>query len=180
MISVVHKEYLFEIGIILVYKPRLYMAEVLPIRRKTLNNKSNIIPYIYIDGIWKKPLKFCCCFFFYRSISYHIYWNQGSHNLSTLSNSFSLSFHIFFCFKKIYVFAFSMCFPWIFYLFSLYNKYLSFDSKLINWVIEIFYIIIWRRLQYRWTATNSNICSALIAIEQWGLFSVPHLLWHGT
>ena len=24
------------------------------------------------------------------------------------------------------------------------------------------------------------LCSALMAIEQWGFFSVPHLLWHGA
>ena len=25
-----------------------------------------------------------------------------------------------------------------------------------------------------------TLCSALMTIEQWGFFSVPHLLWHGT
>ena len=25
-----------------------------------------------------------------------------------------------------------------------------------------------------------DLCSALMAIEQWGFFSVPHLLWHGA
>ena len=25
---------------------------------------------------------------------------------------------------------------------------------------------------------NFDLCSALMAIEQWGFFSVPHLLWH--
>ena len=29
-------------------------------------------------------------------------------------------------------------------------------------------------------AANFDLCSALIAIEQWGFFSVPHLLWHGA
>ena len=30
-------------------------------------------------------------------------------------------------------------------------------------------------------ATNFDlICTALITIEQWGFFSVPHLLWHET
>ena len=28
-------------------------------------------------------------------------------------------------------------------------------------------------------ATNFDLYSALMAIEQWGFFSVPHLLWHG-
>ena len=36
---------------ILVPKRRLYMAEVLPVRRIALNNKLIIIPFIYIDGI---------------------------------------------------------------------------------------------------------------------------------
>ena len=32
----------------------------------------------------------------------------------------------------------------------------------------------------RWKAANFDLWSALMAIEQWGFFSVPHLLWHGT
>ena len=39
---------------------------------------------------------------------------------------------------------------------------------------------IWRRHHYRWRAANFDLCSALMAIEQWGFFSVPHLLWHGV
>ena len=35
-----------------------------------------------------------------------------------------------------------------------------------------------RRHHYWWRAANFNLCSALIAIEQWGFFSVQHLLWH--
>jgi hypothetical protein len=27
---------------------------------------------------------------------------------------------------------------------------------------------------------NLGLCSALRAFEQWGIFIVPHLLWHGT
>ena len=38
--------------------------------------------------------------------------------------------------------------------------------------------LIWRRPHYRWRAANFDLCSALMAIEQWGFFSVPHL-WHG-
>ena len=38
--------------------------------------------------------------------------------------------------------------------------------------------LIWRRHHYLWRAANFNLCSALIAIEQWEFFSVPHLLWH--
>ena len=33
---------------------------------------------------------------------------------------------------------------------------------------------------YRWRAANSDLCSACMAIEQWGFFSVPHLLWPGA
>ena len=40
--------------------------------------------------------------------------------------------------------------------------------------------IIWRRHHYRWRAANFDLCSALSAIDQWGFFSVPHLLWHVT
>ena len=38
--------------------------------------------------------------------------------------------------------------------------------------------LIWRRHHYRWRAANFDLCSALMAVEQWGFFSVPHLLWH--
>ena len=43
-----------------------------------------------------------------------------------------------------------------------------------------YFSLIWRRHHCRWRAANFYICSALMAIEQWGLFSVPHLLWHGA
>ena len=36
--------------------------------------------------------------------------------------------------------------------------------------------LIWRRHHYRWRAANFDICSALMAIKQWGFISVPHLL----
>ena len=40
--------------------------------------------------------------------------------------------------------------------------------------------LIWRRHHYRWRAENVDLCSALMAIEQWGFFNVPHLLWNGA
>ena len=40
--------------------------------------------------------------------------------------------------------------------------------------------LIWRRHHCRWRAANFDLCSALMAIEQWWFFSVPHLLWHGA
>ena len=40
--------------------------------------------------------------------------------------------------------------------------------------------LIWRRHHYGWRSSNFDLCSALMAIDQWGFFSVPHLLWHGA
>ena len=37
-----------------------------------------------------------------------------------------------------------------------------------------------RRHHYRWKAANFDLYSAPMAIEQWGFFSVPYLLWHGS
>ena len=37
--------------------------------------------------------------------------------------------------------------------------------------------LIWRRHYYRWRTAKFDLCSARMAIEQWGFFSVPHLLW---
>ena len=39
--------------------------------------------------------------------------------------------------------------------------------------------LIWRRHHYRWRATIFDLCSALMAFERWGFFSVQNLLWHG-
>ena len=36
----------------------------------------------------------------------------------------------------------------------------------------------WRIHLYRWRASNFDPYSALVAIEQWGFFSVPYILWH--
>ena len=30
-----------------------------------------------------------------------------------------------------------------------------------------------------WRGANFDLCSALMAIEQWVFFSVPHVMWHG-
>ena len=40
--------------------------------------------------------------------------------------------------------------------------------------------LICRRHHNWWRVANFDLCSALMAIEQWGFFSVPHLLWHGV
>ena len=39
--------------------------------------------------------------------------------------------------------------------------------------------LIWRSHHFQWRAAKFYLCSAL-SIEQWGFFSVPHLLWHGS
>ena len=38
--------------------------------------------------------------------------------------------------------------------------------------------LIWRRHHCRWRDSNFDLCLALMTIEQWGFFSVPHLLRH--
>ena len=50
------------------------------------------------------------------------------------------------------------------------------------WVFVPFesFSLIWRRHNCRWRAANFYLCSALMAIEQWGFFSVPHVMWHGA
>ena len=40
--------------------------------------------------------------------------------------------------------------------------------------------LIWRHHHYRWRVSNLDLYSALMAIEQWGFYSVAHLLWHGS
>ena len=40
--------------------------------------------------------------------------------------------------------------------------------------------LIWKCHHCRWWAATFYLCSALGAIEQWGFFSVPHVLWHGS
>ena len=40
--------------------------------------------------------------------------------------------------------------------------------------------LIWRRHRRRGRATNFDLCSAHMAIEQKGFFNVPHLQWNGA
>ena len=40
--------------------------------------------------------------------------------------------------------------------------------------------LIWKRHHYQWRATNFDLYSALMEIEQWGFFNAPHLLWNGS
>ena len=41
-----------------------------------------------------------------------------------------------------------------------------------------YFSLIWRRHHHQWRATHFDLYSALIAFEEWGFFSVSHLLWH--
>ena len=41
-------------------------------------------------------------------------------------------------------------------------------------------LLIWRCHHYQLWAANFYLYSALIAIDQWGFFSVPNLRWHET
>ena len=40
--------------------------------------------------------------------------------------------------------------------------------------------LIWRHYHCRWTAANYDLYSVLMAIEQWGFYSLWHLMWHAT
>ena len=42
------------------------------------------------------------------------------------------------------------------------------------------FLLIWKCHHCRWRTANFDMCSALMATEQWGFFSMPHLLWHGA
>ena len=59
------------------------------------------------------------------------------------------------------------------------DNFLNFHLLVFFVPLEIFLLIL-RPHHYRWGAANVDLCSALKAIEQWGFFSVPRLLWHGA
>ena len=63
------------------------------------------------------------------------------------------------------------CFRWlIFCLFVCLGLIVSLEN----------FSLTWRRHGYRWRTANFVLCSALMAIEQWGFLNLPHLLWHGA
>ena len=51
---------------------------------------------------------------------------------------------------------------------------LEFSVPLENFLLRL------RCHHYRCRASNFDLCSTLMAIEQWGFFSVPHQLWYET
>ena len=54
------------------------------------------------------------------------------------------------------------------------------QNLIVLFVCVFTYSLLWKRHHYRWRAANIDLYSALMAIEQWGLFSVPDLQWHGA
>ena len=73
----------------------------------------------------------------------------------------------------------------------IYNEETRFDvlffenSRCVFHLFRVFrhtreFLLICRRHHYWWRAENFELCSALMAIERWGFFSVPHLLLHGA
>ena len=68
-----------------------------------------------------------------------------------------------------------------FHLAGLCNRVKAYDWRISLFVVWIFtsYSILWRRHHYRWGASNFDLYLAFMAIEQWDIFNVPHLLRHG-
>ena len=70
---------------------------------------------------------------------------------------------------------------------KLYNFFLIYTKSIFLFVfcfgflipLEIFYFI-WKRHHCRWRTAKFDLCSAFLAIKQWGLISLTHLLWHGA
>ena len=65
--------------------------------------------------------------------------------------------------------------PELFYLFCKKNKLF----RVFRPTREVF-AHFWTRYHCRWKAANFDLCSALMAIEQWGFLCVAKLLWHGA
>ena len=58
---------------------------------------------------------------------------------------------------------------------SIYKKFVCLEIFV---PLKIFSLT-WKRHHCQWRTANFDLCSTLMAIEQWWFFSVPHLLWHG-
>ena len=67
-------------------------------------------------------------------------------------------------------------------------QWLLFFTIFLRWINDISFLVfsshsrtpILRRHHYRWRAAKFDFYSAVMAIEKWGVFSVPNLLWHGN
>ena len=69
---------------------------------------------------------------------------------------------------------------------NLFGRFLFFKTCINLYVcLFLFFVLlenfslIWRRYHYRWRTANFDLCLAVMAIEQWGFFNMPHPLWHG-
>ena len=63
-----------------------------------------------------------------------------------------------------------------FFMSPYFNKKRYFFGK---WFVPLEnFSLIWRRHHDRWRAVSFDLCSAPIAIEHWGFYSVLHIIWH--
>ena len=67
---------------------------------------------------------------------------------------------------------------------QLHKEIDNFNSKMTDLFVCLFvplenFSLIWRRHHCRRRAANFDLCSALMAIEQWGFHNFPHPLRHG-
>ena len=95
-------------------------------------------------------------------------------SLKTL-NTWLVTFSTFQCTKPVWLF-FCVVFTLIYVLFWLLHNFLEFLVVCLEFIVPLENF----SLHYRWRAANFDLGSALNVFEQWGFFSVPHLLWHGT
>ena len=63
------------------------------------------------------------------------------------------------------------------FIFNTKNYFLC--VSLVLFIPLVNFSLIWRHHYNRRRAANFDLYSALMAMEQWGFFSMPHLLWHG-
>ena len=65
-------------------------------------------------------------------------------------------------------------------LWTIINVFVTILFVLLEFIFPLEnFSLICRRHHCRWRAANFDLCSTLIAIEQWEFFNVPHPLRHG-
>ena len=119
-----------------------------------------------------------CCFAYLRHSSWHIYYfiKRGIMYMKILSavprsdlNSSTQSQIVKYVFNALINEEWDISICLFVCLFVCLGFFVPFEN----------FSLIWRLHHCRWRTTNSDLCTALMAIKQWGFFSVPHLLWHG-
>ena len=128
-----------------------YMAEILPIRRKTLSNSL-------IKQFTNQTIKICLTFENNRNVS-NFYEKDSSPRLRSRSEWLGPKHE-----------ALNGRLGWPFNV-----RFIVFRPTR-----EFFTYLETSRHRCRWRAANFDLCSALLVIEQWEFFCVPHLLWHGA